>query len=61
MNDKQINKLAEKIRQLRVTNDFRMRFIQQVRQDLKYKQQQDDIEHAESVFNKSPQYKGQKI
>lgn len=54
MNDKQINKLAEKIRQLRVTNDFRMRFIQQVRQDLKYKQQQDDIEHAESVFNKSP-------
>lgn len=53
--------IKEKIQRLRAKNEYRMRLIEQIRQDLQHKQQQSDIEHAESVFNKSPQYKGQKI
>ena len=53
--------IKEKIQRLRAKNERRMRLIQQIRQDLQYKKQQSDIEYAESVFNKSPQYKGQKF
>ena len=56
-----MSNIKEKIQRLRAKNEYRMRLIEQIRQDLRHKQQQSDIEHAESVFNKSPQYKGQKI
>lgn len=52
--------IKEKIQRLRAKNEYRMRLIQQIRQDLQYKKQQSDIEYAESVFNKSPKYAGQK-
>ena len=53
--------IKEKIQRLRAKNERRMRLIQQIRQELQYKKQQSDIEYAESVFNKSPQYEGQKF
>ena len=55
------NNIKQKILRLRRKHEYKMRLIQQIRQDLKYKQQQCDIEQAEMVFNKTPRYKGQKI
>jgi hypothetical protein len=54
-------KLKIKIHQLRSQKEYKLKLIRAIRRDNAYKRQQEEIERAELVFNKTPKYEGQKI
>ena len=54
-------KLKIKIHQLRSQKEYKLKLIRAIRQENAYKRQQEAIERAEQVFNKTPKYEGQNI
>ena len=53
--------IQDKIRRMREKNQYRLKLIHDIRVSLKHKREQQAIESAEMLFNKTPKYVGQKI
>ena len=53
--------IQDKIRRMREKNQYRLKLIRDIRANLQHKREQQAIEKAEMVFNKTPRYVGQKI